>query len=92
MANVILRFGTKRKLTSAELPAALEHIADSSDDDVFYSSDDVLHTHTHTYIHTHIYIYTRVYTHTQPTVPIQKLIADMVSQFQAHTHTHMHTY
>jgi len=48
-------FANKRKPTSAELPAAFEHIADSSGDDVFDSSDDVLHTQTHTYIHTRLY-------------------------------------
>ena len=53
-------FANKRKLTSAELPAALEHFADNSDDDVFDSSDDVLHTHTHTYTH----VYTYIHTHT----------------------------
>src|SRR6218665_2109582 len=43
------------------------------------------YTHTHTYTH--------VYTHTH-SLPIQKLIVDRVSQFQAHTHTyiHAHTY
>jgi len=58
-------FANKRKLTSVELPAALEHIADSSDDDVFDSSDDVLHTHTqrHTHIHTHTSIHTYTHTH-----------------------------
>ena len=48
-------FANKRKLTSVELPAALEHIADSSDDDVFDSSDDVMMCYTHTHIHTHMY-------------------------------------
>ena len=36
-----LNFNKKRKLTATELAAALEHVADSSDDDLLNSNDDV---------------------------------------------------